>query len=542
MAAQGYYDVFISYGRKESLFMANRLYNGLKSAGLDVWFDKSNIPAAVDFQTEIDEGIKRSDNFIFVISPHAVQSPYCLKEVERAVAYRKRIIPILHIEAAFDRLHPTLQRINWTSFRQTPDANKSPEFWEDGMGFDDQLMGLLDTLRHHKDFVQNHTDLLVRATEWVKQQRSSSLLLINEKRNRAQDWILTDFGAGQPPCRPTDLHAEFICESIKHVHNLWTDCFIGYARENVEIRHRVSRSLARRTITTWMHNRDIKKGEEFDGAINTGIEQADNFLFFITKESVVSEHCARELSYAVSLSKRIIPLLIEQVEANQFPSDIHGLAFIDFTDNISDDEDDYTPEMSDYERDIDELLSELQKEKEYYTAHKTLLVHGLKWQRQKENPSILLRGYNLRTAETWLQKHRSRKYQPPLPLHKDYIETSLLQSDNANAEVFISYSRKDGDFARKLNLELQVFGKTTWFDQESIAKGEDFAAEIAKGVEQSDNFLFIISPDSVASEFCEKENQFCSQESQADHHDFVQGYRTCVHSRSAKTYRVDRFH
>ena len=64
---------------------------------------------------------------------------------------------------------------------------------------------------------------------------------------------------------------------------------------------------------------------------------------------------------------------------------------------------------------------------------------------------------------------------------------------------FISYSRANAAFARRLNEGLQVHGKSTWFDQESIAGGTDFQEEIYHGIESCDNFLFVLSAYSVES-------------------------------------------
>ncbi|MEQ9550006.1 MAG: toll/interleukin-1 receptor domain-containing protein [Coleofasciculus sp. G3-WIS-01] len=108
--------------------------------------------------------------------------------------------------------------------------------------------------------------------------------------------------------------------------------------------------------------------------------------------------------------------------------------------------------------------------------HKVLLVKALKWQQQNRNPSILLRGYNLQQAQNWLKVAKQRREHPPLPVHEEFITESSQQPPDTSIDVFVSYSRTDSDFTRRLNEALQVQGKTTWFDQESIASGSDFQA------------------------------------------------------------------
>ena len=73
------------------------------------------------------------------------------------------------------------------------------------------------------------------------------------------------------------------------------------------------------------------------------------------------------------------------------------------------------------------------------------------------------------------------------------------------SHIFISYSRKDIDFAGKIVQALAEENLDTWIDWKSIPKGEEWEQEIYDGIEAADAFLFLISPDSVRSEMCNKE-------------------------------------
>jgi WD40 repeat protein len=265
---------------------------------------------------------------------------------------------------------------------------------------------------------------------------------------------------------------------------------------------KVAKSLMREGFTIWTNRTDIKTGVEFQNEINLGIEGADNLVYLISPDSLQSKYCQDELAQAFANKKRIIPLLIEPTELEEIPPYIRALQFIDFTN--------YQGEES-YQSDIDKLLKQLKQDAHYYEQHKILLVKALKWQRQNRNPSILLRGYDLQHSEAWLKVAKQRTEHPPLPLHEEFISESLSQPTDSSLEVFISYSRADSDFARKLNEALQIQGKTTWFDQESIASGSDFQQEIYRGIENSDNFLFIISPKSVNSPYCADEVEYAQK-------------------------------
>ena len=70
------------------------------------------------------------------------------------------------------------------------------------------------------------------------------------------------------------------------------------------------------------------------------------------------------------------------------------------------------------------------------------------------------------------------------------------------ADVFISYAHKDQDFVRKLHEALEKHKRDTWIDWQDIPRTAKWIDEVYSGIESADAFAFVISPDSVASEFC----------------------------------------
>src|SRR5947208_4632570 len=72
-------------------------------------------------------------------------------------------------------------------------------------------------------------------------------------------------------------------------------------------------------------------------------------------------------------------------------------------------------------------------------------------------------------------------------------------------EVFISHSRKDKDFVRRLDETLKSRGREAWVDWEDIRPTEDFMQAIYGAIEGVDTFVFVLTPDSVASVVCGRE-------------------------------------
>ncbi len=81
----------------------------------------------------------------------------------------------------------------------------------------------------------------------------------------------------------------------------------------------------------------------------------------------------------------------------------------------------------------------------------------------------------------------------------------MTEKPETTSSVFISYSRRNKTFAEKLNDSLDNSGVDAWVDWEGIPLSSDWMEEITRAIEGADAFLFIITPDSLASEVCAQE-------------------------------------
>ncbi|MEM9217540.1 MAG: TIR domain-containing protein [Cyanobacteria bacterium P01_F01_bin.150] len=499
---QGLQNAFISYGRADSKAFAKQLNDRLHQEGLVAWFDFNNIPLGVDYQNQIDDGIEKADNFLFIISPHSVNSAYCNKEVELALKRNKRIIPLLHVEhisreiwqtrnpngteedwdlykkqgkhSSFANMHPAISKINWIYGREEVDD------------FETAVEGLLAICDRHSDYVHQHTVLLAKALEWERNQKQSKYLLVRDELEQADAWLKTAFKDEQPPCTPTDLHCEFITEGLKYAQNMMTQVFLSYADEDIQMMQQVGASLRRAGFTVWTNQTDIQTGTTFQDAINQGIEETDTIVYLLSPHSLTSEYCQQEIDYALFLNKRIIPLLVGVTKPGDIPTTLQELQYIDLTDNQTD---------IDYRSDESELIKILRQDAAYYHDHKMLLTQALKWKRKGQG-SLLLRGYTLKRSQAWFKVGKQHQHHRPLLLHEEFITESLAHLPNS-LDVFIAYCLKDISFVRRVNDGLQNQGKTTWFDLESIPSDVDLSQAIYHGIENSDAFLFVLSQDSI---------------------------------------------
>lgn len=72
-------------------------------------------------------------------------------------------------------------------------------------------------------------------------------------------------------------------------------------------------------------------------------------------------------------------------------------------------------------------------------------------------------------------------------------------------KVFISYSRKDIDFAKKLAGDLEKAGFDVWWDITDLRGGDDWVKKLPEAIESSQHFVIVLTPNSVKSEWVQKE-------------------------------------
>ncbi len=72
-------------------------------------------------------------------------------------------------------------------------------------------------------------------------------------------------------------------------------------------------------------------------------------------------------------------------------------------------------------------------------------------------------------------------------------------------QVFISYSRKDLEFVKTLAKDLEASGLKAWYDISNLEIGKRWAMEIQVAIQASQYFIVVISRNSIASKWVERE-------------------------------------
>lgn len=72
-------------------------------------------------------------------------------------------------------------------------------------------------------------------------------------------------------------------------------------------------------------------------------------------------------------------------------------------------------------------------------------------------------------------------------------------------KIFISYAHEDKTFVNRLARELLARHLRVWFDGWEMRVGDSIIQKISQGIEESDYFIIVLSPESVSSQWVQRE-------------------------------------
>jgi WD40 repeat protein len=202
-----------------------------------------------------------------------------------------------------------------------------------------------------------------------------------------------------------------------------TSVFISYSRKDSAIAKKLMSEFQSVELDVWVDWEDIPPAVGWLDQILQGIEQADAFIFLISPDSVKSEVCNVELEHAHKNAKRIIPIVVREVSPKDTVAIIRDLNWIFIR----------TPE--EFQPSLEKVKIAINLDVNWLKEHRRLQVRALDWDRQK-NPSLLLRGSDLRNAARMIAAHETSDPKPS-ELQKLYISSSQ-RSQRVNTVTIFS--------------------------------------------------------------------------------------------------------
>ncbi len=87
-------NIFISYARADGAVQADALANDLRAIGHQVFKDTQTIPAGVEFEQQLKQGLRSTDVIIILNTPESIKSQWVYREFELARNFGKAILPV----------------------------------------------------------------------------------------------------------------------------------------------------------------------------------------------------------------------------------------------------------------------------------------------------------------------------------------------------------------------------------------------------------------------------------------------------------------
>src|SRR5262245_10158991 len=173
----------------------------------------------------------------------------------------------------------------------------------------------------------------------------------------------------------------------------------------------------------WVDWEDIPPASNWMEQILRGIEGVDAFLFMVSPDSSVSEVCKVEVNHAAKNSKRIIPVVLRQVQPIDTIDVIRQLNWI----FLRDAEDDFAGGLQ-------RIQTAIELDFAWVEEHSRLQTRALDWERRKE-ASLLLRGRDLWEVRSNI-KSENHKDPSLTELQRAYV----LHSNRNERRNFIIYT------------------------------------------------------------------------------------------------------
>ena len=193
------------------------------------------------------------------------------------------------------------------------------------------------------------------------------------------------------------------------------ELFVSYSRKDTDFARHLTETLKAEGLESWVDWQDIPPSVDWMNEIKRGIEEANIFLFLVSPDSITSSICAEELAHGVLNGKRIIPVIVREIEVKSAPNSITHLNWIFFS-----------RPQDDFDSAFEKLLTAIRTDYDWVQVHKRLQVKALEWERSQGEESLLLRGKDLEDAEAQF-KVNSHKTPRPTDIQLRYLDKSRTE-------------------------------------------------------------------------------------------------------------------
>ena len=134
--------------------------------------------------------------------------------------------------------------------------------------------------------------------------------------------------------------------------------FISYSRRDTDCVRRLTESFKGQDLDFWIDWEGIPPTVDWWSEIERGIEQAGVFLFLVSPASIRSKVCRQEIDHALKNGKRLIPVVVREVNAEEAPTVLSHLNWI------------FLRENDDFDINFNKLITAIKTDYEWVRVHR----------------------------------------------------------------------------------------------------------------------------------------------------------------------------
>ncbi|MEM7640827.1 MAG: toll/interleukin-1 receptor domain-containing protein, partial [Pseudomonadota bacterium] len=195
-------------------------------------------------------------------------------------------------------------------------------------------------------------------------------------------------------------------------HTRPTQVFLSYSRYNRDLANEFNISLETYGFDVVYDQEDIASGEPWEARLSSLINEADTTICLISQKWIDSDVCGQELAIALERGRRVLPVMVEQIDPATLRPELASLQFIFLK-----------GEGRSYARCVAELVDALNTDVEWVREQSRLLNLASDWARAGKSDALRLRGEALASAMDWRARDIPRDVKV-LPLVSEFIGVS----------------------------------------------------------------------------------------------------------------------
>jgi hypothetical protein len=192
--------------------------------------------------------------------------------------------------------------------------------------------------------------------------------------------------------------------------------FLSYSRDDLQFATQLSYSLRACGHKVSIDHSDLHGGEAWRSRLQQLIIETDTVVFVLSPSSAASEVCRWEVDQAVSLAKRVIPVVCRALGRSEPHPALRELNYIFFYPEPA------SPD-SGFGKGLATLVDALSQDIEWLRDHTRLTEIAVHWDRTGRSDDLLLRGSELEAFRNW--RARRPASAPPLTgMQQSFIDAS----------------------------------------------------------------------------------------------------------------------